>query len=79
MSNSAICPIYWTLSGATTPCQRAKMDLGAVAMKEYSAFPKLQHYWNPTNRLFTVITRIPVWLSYISAEMQSLYSKDPIV
>ena len=29
-------------------------------MKEYSAFPKLQHYWNLTIRLLSVISRTPV-------------------
>ena len=38
------------LSGATTTDQRA------IAMKEYSTFPKLQHYWRLT-RLFSVTTR----------------------
>ena len=28
-----------------------RVDLGAIAMKEYSTFPKLQHYWNLTIRL----------------------------
>ena len=36
---------------------RAKVDLGAMAMKGYSAFPKLQHHWNLTIRLFSVISR----------------------
>ena len=36
---------------------RARVDLGAMAMKRYSTFPKLQHYWNLTIRLFSVIPR----------------------
>ena len=41
------------LSGATTP---ARIDQGAMSMKGYSAFPKLQHYRNLSFRLFSVIT-----------------------
>ena len=36
---------------------RARVDLGAMAMKGYSTFPKLQHSWNLTIRLFSVISR----------------------
>ena len=36
--------------------------------------PKLQHYWNFTIRLFSVISRTLVGGSYPSAEMQSMYS-----
>ena len=35
----------------------ARVDLGAIATKGYSAFPKLQQYWNLTIRLFIVISR----------------------
>ena len=54
---------------------RARVDLGAMGMKRYSAFPKLQHYWNLTN-WFSVISRILVegGGSYTSAEKQSVYS-----
>ena len=44
-------PLIEPLSGATTV---AKVDLGSMAMKWYSAFPKHQHYWNLTIRLFSV-------------------------
>ena len=37
MSNSSIWLIVRTLSGITTP---GRVDLGAIAMKRYSAFPK---------------------------------------
>ena len=35
----------------------ASTDLRAMTMKGYSAFPKLQHCWNLTIRLFSVISR----------------------
>ena len=38
MSNSSIWHIDRTLSGVTTP---VKVDLGAMAMKEYSTFPRV--------------------------------------
>ena len=51
----------------------ARVDLGAVTMKGYS--PKLQHYWNLANRLFSVISGRSLGVgSYPSAEMQSVYS-----
>ena len=37
-------------------------------------FPKLQHYWNFTIRLFSVKSRTLKGKSYPSAEMQSVYS-----
>ena len=36
---------------------RASVDLGVVAIKWYSAFPKLQYCWSLTIRLFDVISR----------------------
>ena len=36
---------------------QASVDLGVMVMKGYNAFPKLQHYWNLTIRLFSVISR----------------------
>ena len=36
--------------------------------------PKLQHYWNLTIRLFSVISRTLIGGSYPSAEMQLVYS-----
>ena len=39
--------------------------------------PKLQHYWNLTLRLFSVISRTLVGESYPSAEMQLVYSMAP--
>ena len=57
---------------------RARVDLGAMAMKGYSASPKLQHCWNLTIRLFSVICRTLVsGGSYPSAEKQSVYSTAP--
>ena len=57
MSNSSIWFIERTLSGTTTP---AKVDLGAMAMKEYSASPKTPALLEPHIRWFSVITRILV-------------------
>ena len=54
MPVSSIQPIDRALSGATT---LGRVDLGAMAMKGYSRFPKLQHCWNLTIRLFSVISR----------------------
>ena len=39
---------------------RARVDLGGMVMKGYSALPKRQHYWNLAIRLLTVISRILV-------------------
>ena len=36
---------------------RARVDLGAMAMKGAPHSPKLQHHWNLTIRLFSVISR----------------------
>ena len=57
------------------PCQvlpfRVRVDLGAMAIK-------LQHYWNLTIRLFSVISRTHIgWGSYPSIEVQSVYSTAP--
>ena len=35
------------------------VDLGAMAMKGCSAFPKLQHHWNLTIRLFSCLVSYP--------------------
>ena len=56
----------------------ARVDLEAMAMKGYSAFPNLQHYWNLTIRLLRVISRILIWAgSYPTTEKQSVYSTAP--
>ena len=36
---------------------RARVELGAMAIKVCSAFPKVPDYWNLTIRLFSVIPR----------------------
>ena len=36
---------------------QARVDVGAMAMKGYSAFPRAQYNWNLTIRLFSVISR----------------------
>ena len=40
-------------------------------------FPKLQHYWSLTIRLFKVITGHLLMECYPSAVMQSVYSRAP--
>ena len=40
---------------------RAKVDLGAMAIKEYSDPTKIQHYWSLTIRLFIVSSRTHRW------------------
>ena len=52
---------------------RARVHLGAMAMKEYS----LQHYRSLTIGLFCVVSRIHARESYPSAKMQSVYSAAP--
>ena len=49
---SSIWPIEKTLLSETTP------RMGAMAIKEYSAFPRLQYFWSLTIWLFTVKSRI---------------------
>ena len=57
---------------------RTRVDLGVMAMKGYSASPKLQHHWNIAIILFSVISRTLVVVgSYPSEEMQSGYSTAP--
>ena len=56
---------------------RARVDLGAMAMKGYSAFLKAPPLLEPL-RLFNVISGHSfVWRSYASSEMQSVYSTAP--
>ena len=59
----------------------ATVDLGAMAMKGFSEFPKLLYHWNLTIRLFSVICRTLIGGgggSYSSAEVQSVYSTAPV-
>ena len=56
----------------------AKMDLGVKAMKGYSSFPKLQHYWSLVLRLFNDISRTLIWVGADPyAEIQSVYCMAP--
>ena len=55
----------------------ARVDLGAMGMVRYSAFPRAHTYWNLTIRLFSVISWILVEESYPSAEKQSVYCIAP--
>ena len=58
--------------------RRARMDLGAMVIKGYSAFPKLRQQWNLIIRLFSVISRTLIMRGfYPSVEMQSMYSTAP--
>ena len=58
----------------------ARVNLGEMAMKRYSVFPKLQQYWSLSIRFFAIISRklgvvvVVVVGSYPFAEMQSVYS-----
>ena len=36
---------------------QARVDLGAMAIKGYSASPKPQYYWSLTVRMFSVISK----------------------
>ena len=57
---------------------RARVDLGALAVKGFPHSPKLQYCWNLTIRLFSVINRTFIEVgSYPSAEKQSVYSTAP--
>ena len=56
---------------------QTKVDLGVMAIKWYSTFPKLLHYWNFIN-LFIVISRTLVGWFYPSAEVQSVNSTAPV-
>ena len=57
---------------------RARVDLGAMAMRGHSVFLKAPAYWNLTIRLFSVIFQdIHCEGSYPSAELQSVYSTAP--
>ena len=59
----------------------ARVDLGAKAMKGCSTFPpKLQHHWNLTIRLSSLISRTLIWGgSYSSAEVGSVHFIAPTV
>ena len=52
------------------PCG-PRADLGAMTMKGCSSFPKTQHHWNLTVRLFSVIYRTLIVRVYPSAEVHS--------
>ena len=56
---------------------RVQVDLGAMAMKEYSAFSRAPGLLSLTIKLFNVISWIIMGESYLSAEMQSVYSAAP--
>ena len=59
--------------------RRARMDLGVMAMKGYSAFPKAPNITGTSPiRLFSVLSRTLIGgVSYPSAEVQSVYSTAP--
>ena len=73
MQFSSIWPIDRALSGATTPGQSGPGSNGNEWGAPHS--PKLKHDWNPTIRLFSVISRTFVGGgSYSSEEVQSVCS-----
>ena len=54
---------------------QAKVDLGAMALKRYSAFPKVPALLEPHHQI--VKCHIQLWGSYPSAEKRSVYSTVP--
>ena len=56
---------------------QARVDLGAIAMKVCSVFPKAPELLYITIRLFSVISRMLIGRSYPSAEVESVYSTAP--
>ena len=65
---------------------RDSMDLGVMAMKGYSSFPKLQHYWSLNIRFFVSYQGHSLGESYPSVvyfavpadwARQSMTSNDP--
>ena len=57
---------------------QARMDQDVMAMKGYSAFPKAPALLKPHHQIVYVISRTLIWWeSYLSAEMQSVYSTVP--
>ena len=76
MHVSSIRPVDRTLSGATTLSQSGPGSNSNEGGTPH--LPMLQHYWNLTIRLFSVIFRTPVGGgSYPSAEKQLVYSTAP--
>ena len=57
----------------------ARLDLGVMAMKEYSAFPKAQALLEPHHQIVQYHIEDARWQggSYPSAEMQTVYSAAP--
>ena len=61
---------------------QARVDLGVMAIKKYSAFPKAQHYWNLTIRLFSVISRTLIGgvilfsLQYVTHRFKTIFIKN---
>ena len=56
----------------------ARVGQGAMAIKDYSGFPKLQQYWNLTIRLFSVMSKTFVGDGYPFAEMLHILQPQPI-
>ena len=65
-------PIDRALSGATLP---ARVDLGAITMKENSAFPKAPASLEPHHQIFSIISWTLIGGGLPPAEVQSMYSK----
>ena len=64
-----------TPSGATTPGQSGSRSDGNEGVLHIP--PKLQHYWNITIIVFSVISRVLLRRSLTSAEVPSVYFTAP--
>ena len=70
----SIWPIDRTLSGATTPTW---VDLGAMAMKGYSTFPKAKTLPEPRHLTVSYCRHLFGGMSYSSVEMKPVCSMAP--
>ena len=57
---------------------RARVDLGAMAIKGYSAFPKVPRLLEPHHQTVYSHKQDTRWGSDPSAEKQSVYSTAPV-
>ena len=58
-------------------CYHSRVDQRAMAMKEYSAFPKLQYYYSLTIRLFNVKSRTLIGRNLTPQQRCSQYILQP--
>ena len=72
----SILSIDRTLSGATSP--QPRVDLGSMAMKRYTAFPKAFALLETHHKIVLYHTQDTCWVSFTpSGEMQSVYFTAP--